>query len=179
MDVEVSKYIPLIESSFKLNSNYFISNFRNIINNSKLRQNRNQFLSNSFFWKTAFDIPVNFENTFSWWYSKSKNENQLAFINNTLQNKFKIIFKPYKNWFFSVSSDYYLPSTNKKREQFFFLDTSVRYKSENKRWEANLVIRNLTNEDNFEQVQTSDISTTIFRTNIIPMYFLLNLSWNF
>ena len=38
---------------------------------------------------------------------------------------------------------------------------------------------NLFNEDNFEQVQTSDISTTIFRSNLLPTYFLLNLTWNF
>ncbi|MGY0408573.1 MAG: hypothetical protein ACWIPJ_09520, partial [Polaribacter sp.] len=179
MNMRVSKYISPIESTIKLTSNYSISNFKNIVNNSELRQNKSQFIGNTIFWKTAFDIFANFENTFTWWHSKSQNENQSAFVNNSLKNSFKIILKPYKKWFFIISSDYYLPNTNKKEEQFFFLDTTFLYKSESKRWETGLVMRNLTNEENFEQVQTSDISTTVFRSNILPIYFLLNVTWNF
>ncbi|CAI8404709.1 MAG: Uncharacterised protein [Flavobacterium sp. SCGC AAA160-P02] len=179
MNMQVSKYIPFIESTLKLTSNYSTSNFRNIVNNSDLRQNKNQFLSNSIFWKTAFEIPVNFENTFAYQYSNSKNENQSAFINKSMQNTFKFIFKPSKKWFFIVSSDYYLPNTEKPDEQFFFLDAILRYRSKSKKWGASFMMKNITNEKNYEQVQTSDISTTIFRSNLLPRYFLLNLTWDF
>ncbi|TXK72485.1 hypothetical protein [Mesonia sp. HuA40] len=179
INMQVSKYIPFIESTLKLTSNYILSNFRNIVNNSDLRQNENQFLSNSFFWKTAFEIPVNFENTFSYRYSNSKSENQLAFINKSWQNTFKIILKPNRKWFVILSSDYYLPNTKQSDEQFFFLDATLRHRPKSKKWGASFTMRNITNENNFEQVQTSDISTTIFRSNLLPRYFLLNLSWNF
>ena len=179
MNMQISKYIPFIESTLKLSSNYTLSNFRNIVNNSDLRQNQNQFLSHSFFWKTAFEIPVNFENTFTYQYSNSKNENQSAFINKSWQNTFKVIFKPSKKWFFIVSSDYYLPNTKQSDEQFLFLDATLRHRPKSKKWGANFTMRNITNENNFEQVQTSDISTTIFRSNLLPRYFLLNLMWNF
>lgn len=179
MNMQISKYIPFIESTLKLTSNYTLSNFRNIVNNSDLRQNQNQFLSNSFFWKTAFEIPINFENTFTYQYSNSKSENQSAFINKSWQNTFKIIFKPSKKWFFIVSSDYYLPNTKQSDEQFLFLDATLRHRPKSKKWGASFTMRNITNENNFEQVQTSDISTTIFRSNLLPRYFLLNLTWNF
>lgn len=179
INIQVSKYIPFIESTLKLTSNYSLSNFRNIVNNSDLRQNTNQFFSNSFFWKTALEIPINFENTFTWQYSNSKSENQQAFINNSWQNSFKVIVKPSKKWFFIVSSDYYLPNTEQSDEQFFFLDATLRHRPKSKKWEASIELRNLTNENNFEQVQTSDISTTIFRSNLLPRYFLVNLTWNF
>ncbi|PIX13714.1 MAG: hypothetical protein COZ74_04950, partial [Flavobacteriaceae bacterium CG_4_8_14_3_um_filter_31_8] len=88
INTQISKYIPFLNSTVKLTSNYSISNFRNIVNNSNLRQNQSQFLSNSFFYKTAFKFPINFENTFIYQYSYSKSENQSAFINKSWQNKF-------------------------------------------------------------------------------------------
>jgi len=179
MNIQISKYIPFIESTLKLTSNYSISNFRNVVNNSDLRQNQNQFLSNSFFWKTAFDIFINFENTFTYQYSNSKSENQASFTNKSWQYTFKAILKTNERWSFIVSSDYYIPNTKQYEEQFFFLDATLRHKPKSKKWEISFITRNLTNEKNFEQFQTSDISTTIFRSNLLPMYFLVNLTWNF
>jgi len=179
INMQISKYIPFIESTLKLTSKYNLSNIRNIVNNSDLRQNQNQFLSNSFFWKTAFEIPVNFENTFTYQYSNSKNENLSAFINKSWQNTFKVIVKPNKKWFVILSSDYYLPNTEQSDEQFFFLDATIRHRPKSKKWGTSFTIRNIINENNFEQVQTSDISTTIFSSNLLPRYFLLNLTWNF
>src|SRR5690554_2505046 len=91
MDMQIAKYLPFLESTLKLTSNYSISNFSNIVNNSDLRQNQNHFWSNSLFWKSAFEIPVNFENTFFYQYSNSKSENQQAFSNKSWQNTFKLI----------------------------------------------------------------------------------------
>ncbi len=179
MNIQVSKYIPFIESTLKLISNSSISNFKNIVNNSALRLNENQFLRNSFFWKTAFDIPINFENTITYQYSNSKSKNLSAFINKSWQNTFRIILKPNKKWFLIVSSDYYLPNIEQSEQQFYFLDATLRHKPKNKKWGASFTMRNITNENNFEQVQTSDISTTIFKSNLLPRYFLLNLMWNF
>jgi len=179
INTQISKYIPFLNSTVKLTSNYSISNFRNIVNNSNLRQNQSQFLSNSFFYKTAFKFPINFENTFIYQYSYSKSENQSAFINKSWQNKFKVIIKPNKKWFVVLSSDYYLPNTKLSDEQFFFLDATLRHRPKSKKWGTSLTLSNITNEINFEQIRTSDISTTIFRSNLLPRYILLNLTWNF
>jgi hypothetical protein len=179
MKVQMSKYIPYIESTVKLTSNYSISNFRNVINNSELRQNQRWFLNNAFFYKTAFDIPMNIENTFAWQYTNSKNENKQSFINNSWRNNFKIIIKPSKKWVFVFSSDYYLPDSNRKDEHFLFLDAILKHIPKSKKWQASFVMRNLTNEEIIEQVITSDISTTIFRSNLLPRYLILNLVWGF
>ncbi len=177
--LKVSKYFPIIKSRLQLTSNYSISNYRNVINNSSLRQNRSQFLSNSLFLKTAFDLPINFENTFIYQYSNSKSENQSAFINKFLQNTFNIVIKPKKKLFFILSSDFYIPNTEQSNQQFFFLDATLKHIPQSKKWGASLTMRNITNEKNFEQVQTSDISTTIFRSNLLPRYILLNITWYF
>lgn len=176
---KISKYVSYIKSKIQLKTNYAISNYKNIVNNSNLRQNRSQFLSSTFFLKTAFDLPVNFENKFSYQYSNSKTQNQSTFINQSLQNTFNIAFKPLNKWLFVLSSDYYIPNTEKINEQFLFIDATLRHKPKSKKWSASFTMRNISNENNFEQVQTSDISTTIFRSNLLPQYFLLNLTWNF
>jgi len=78
-----------------------------------------------------------------------------------------------------LSSDYYLPNTKLSDEQFFFLDATLRHRPKSKKWGTSLTLSNITNEINFEQIRTSDISTTIFRSNLLPRYILLNLTWNF
>lgn len=124
-------------------------------------------------------MPVNFENTFTYQHSNSKSEKQSAFINESWQNNFKVIVKPNKKWFVILSSDYYLLNSEQSDEQFVFLDAILRHRPKSKKWEASFAMRNIANENNFEQVQTSDISTTIYRSNLLSRYFLLNLTWNF
>ena len=175
----VTKYIPFIESTVKLSSNYSISQYKNIVNNSEIRNNKRQFLSTKLFIKTAFDGFVNFENTFSYSKSISQNENTNRFINESLNNTFKIILKPTKKWFVLLSSDYSLPNREIKTGDYVFLDASIRYRPKNDKFEFNFVARNLLNEDNFEQIRTSDFSKDIYRTNILPKHYLLNITYSF
>ncbi len=175
----ISKYIPFIESTIKLSSNYSISEYKNIVNNSELRSNKSQFLNTRLFIKTAFDSFINFENTINLSKSISQSENSNQFINESLNNRFAIIIKPTKKWFILLSSDYFLPNIENKIENYLFLDATIRYRPKNKKIEFNFVAKNLLNENNFEQIQTSDFSTNIYRTNILPRYYLLNMTYNF
>jgi hypothetical protein len=129
--------------------------------------------------RTAFDGFINFENTINLSKSISESDNSNQFINESLNNVFKIILKPTKKWFILLSSDYFLPNRENKLENYMFLDASIRYRPKNKKIEFNFVARNLLNETNFEQIQTSDFSTNIYRTNILPRNYLLNMTYNF
>jgi hypothetical protein len=178
-DVFISKYIDTLESTFKLTSQYSLSNYRNVVNNSDLRQNQRQLFSTTFFWKTAFDVSINFENSLSLEYSNSKNENQPAFTNTAFQNISKVILKPSNNLFIIFSSDYYLPDLSQRDLNFTFLDATMRYRPKSKKWDISFLLRNLANQENFFQVETTDISTVIFRSTLLPMHFLLNYKFNF
>ncbi|WP_207759808.1 hypothetical protein, partial [Flavobacterium cyanobacteriorum] len=72
---------------------------------------------------------------------------------------------------------YYVPDL-KVQNNFLFLDTAISYRPESKKWEANFLIKNIGNEKNFEQVRTTDISTTIFRSNLLERHILLNFQWH-
>lgn len=179
LNTSIRKYISTIASSIKISISYNISNFRSSINNLSIWQNQNQNSSSTFFWKSAFNFPLNFENTFNFQHSEYKSESQFAFKNNGMQNKFKILLKPNKTWFLMLSSDYYIPDTRKSNEHFLFIDATLRYKPKNKKWETELTFKNLSNEKNFKQVQTSEISTSVFSSNILPAHVLLNFYWSF
>jgi hypothetical protein len=173
----VSKFISAISSTIKLNSTFTFSQCQNTINNSELRKNQNTFLSTEFIWKTAFDIPINFENKIQLQNIQSKSFKQTSFTNNSIQYAFKVFYNISKQINFSINSDFYLPNSKSKKEYYLFLDSSLRYRPENKPWEVNLYAKNLTNTNNFEQIQTTDISTNIYRINILPRYLLISFSY--
>ncbi len=175
----IDKYVSFLESTLKLTSNYSISEYKNIVNDSDLRSNKNKSLETKFYIKTAFNGLLNFKNTFHLSNSISENSNRKIFSNTSYNNKFDIILNPSKKWLVLFSSNYLLPNIKKKNERFFFLDFSVRYKPKNERLEFNFRANNILNENNIEQIQTSDFSTSIFRTNILPNHYLLNMTYSF
>ncbi|KMQ67986.1 hypothetical protein ACM39_10890 [Chryseobacterium sp. FH2] len=171
------KYLPIIESTVRLSSDLSISNYKNIVNNSDLRNNRFQNLTSEFFFKTAFDIKVNFENQFKIFQNVSKSEGVEQFRNNSLQNTFKITLKPRRKWFVLLSSDYYIPNLDKK-DSYLFLDAAIRF-TPNKIYEVNFYAKNILNKKMFSQVETTDFITTIFQSNLIQRYYMLNISYIF
>ncbi|QMU63640.1 MAG: hypothetical protein GKR88_04640 [Flavobacteriaceae bacterium] len=179
ISLDFSKFMDFIDSTVKISSNYSISKYRNIVNDSDLRDNLNNTLQNSFTIKTSFESSINFENNLTWSLSESKSEGSETFSNGSLNNLFNIYFRPSKNWFLSITSNYYLPNTSQPSNNYIFLDSHLRYKMKNKIFEMSLVAKNILNEDNFEDIEITDFSTNIYRSNILPSHFLLNLTWNF
>jgi hypothetical protein len=175
----ISKYLSFIETNTKLSIDYSVSNYKNIINNSTLRNNRNKSSTIKLLFKTVFDGFINFENELNFSKFNSKSENSNEFINETFANSFKIILNPTKRIFLKLSSNYFLPNLSKKDEDYNFIDASIRYRPKNKRFEFEFIAKNLSNENNFEQIQVIDFSTNIYRTNILPRYMFLNMTYTF
>jgi hypothetical protein len=174
----IEKYIPMIESTLRLRSDYSISQYSNIVNHSEIRDNKTNFWTSELFGKTAFDIPVNFENIFKFHQSLSQSEGGEKFINRSLNDAFKIILKLDKRWTLIFSSDYYVPDTKKLKENYTFLDTIIRFSPKNKKFDLSFYAKNLLDQKNFTQIQTTDYSTNIFQSNILPRSFMLNLSFS-
>ncbi len=179
MNFLISKYLSFIDTNTKLSIDYSVSNYKNIINNSDLRNNKNKSTNIKMLFKTAFDGFINFKNEFNFSNFSSKNENSDEFINEAFTNSFSVILNPIKEVFLKLSSNYFLPNFNKRNERYNFLDASIRYRPKNKRFEFELIAKNLSNENNFEQIQVVDFSTNRYRTNILPMYIFFNMTYTF
>lgn len=179
-NLKVSKYVPFLESTLSLTSNFGYSSYKNIVNNSDLRNNKTYFFRNELFCKTAFDWVVNFESITIFNNSISKSQGQQQqFTNASFQQTFRALVSPIKSWKWIVSSDYFLPNTDNKKTDFLFLDSSFNYQQKQNKWRLGFEIKNVMNNKNFEQVQTNDFSTTIFRSNLLPRYFLVSFNLNF
>ena len=178
--MRVSKYIPFLESTFKLTSRFNNSNFKNIINSSELRNNEMNFFRNELFFKTAFDFAMNFESTSIFQHSVAKSQGQQQqFTNSSFQETFSVLVRPFKRWKWTVSADYFLPNSDDKSIDFLFLNSSFDYQAKQNKWRLGVELKNLFNEKNFEQIQNNDYSTTIFKSSLLPRYYLVTFSWNF
>ncbi|TXD81440.1 hypothetical protein ESY86_18290 [Subsaximicrobium wynnwilliamsii] len=173
----VSKLLPWINTTIKATSNYSIVNFKNILNNSELRNNKSNFFVNSIFFKSAFNSSINFQNKTTHTYQEHRSEN--LFTNQSIENELKVIFKPTKQLVLSLNYNYVVPSFDRNSNNFSFLESTITYKPKDKNWQLNFTGVNLLNEKIFEQINTSDASINRQRVDLLNRYILLNFGYNF
>lgn len=178
INFSIKKLVTKISTNFIFNSTYTLSNYKNIINTSEIRENTGNNLKNELTLKTAFISKLNFENTLIYNYNSYETEGGSSIINNSIVNTFKIKYKYSDTFFISTSSDYYLPNINAQKNDYLFLDFSILYKPKNKRYEFNLIGKNLLNNLYFSQVQASDFSKNFYTNNLISRYIFINFTYN-
>ena len=106
-------------------------------------------------------------------------ESQQSIQNNALQNTFKIIFKPNKQWFFITNLEYLIPNKNFSKDYVLFCDAYLKYRPIKRKYEFRLDGQNLFNMKYFFQTNTSDYSINTFKSNLISRYFLASVIYNF
>ncbi len=178
-NVSIERYLRFIQTTLKISSLYTVSEFKNFINQSELRDGISENYEGVLFVKTAFRIPINFENFLTYRINSFSINGQVSNTNYAVNNSFKTIIKPNKNWLFTFTYDYFKPNT-RRNDDFSFLDFNIRYISKKYKWfSASIKGNNLLNNKVFEQVENSDFSTTIYQSNLIPRYFMLSLDLSF
>lgn len=175
----IEKYIPFLQGTVRLKNDYSKQVYKNIVNNSTLRNNTLSNLTTTLFFKTAFDWKINFENTITHRLLESKTESGLQLNNQFISNNFQIIIKPKKRFFILLATDYYLPSTKTPKQRYFFVDTDITYQTKNKIYDFRLKARNITNNKTLNQLDINDYSTNNFQTNLLPRHLVLSISRNF
>ncbi|WP_109302533.1 TonB-dependent receptor [Aquimarina sp. AU474] len=175
----IERYIRFIRTTFKHSSQYSVANFKNVVNQSELRNGKSQNYNGSIFAKTAFGIPLNFENKITYTVNTYEIVGQSNNTNYSIKNALKAIVKPNKKWLFTITYDYFKPDTT-RNEDFSFLDFEIKYKPEKIKWiSGRFVGKNLLDNRVFQQIQNSDFSTTVYQSNLIPRYFMLSLDVSF
>lgn len=175
----LEKYISPIESIVRFKTVYSFSKYKNIINNSDIRNNKTKFIDSEIFIKTAFDIFVNFENSFQLNQNQSFSNNELVTKNTQINNTFKIIIKRQKKWFTLLTSDFYIPNSSKMRENYLFLDSTFKYVTKSKIFEFNLSVKNILNKRFYTETLTTDYNYTTNQYNLLSRTILVNLIYNF
>lgn len=175
----IEKYVPYLQGTFRFKSDYSHLLYKNIINNSLLRDNSILNFNSSLFFKTAFDGKINFENTIQLKFLQSKTNGASQFSNQSLSNNFQIIIKPTKKVFLLFSTDYYLPTSLKNNQDYFFFDTDLTYQTKNKIYDFRFKARNITNNKTLNLIDINDYSKNNLQTNLLPGLFIVSVSRNF
>jgi hypothetical protein len=178
LNISTEKFVSKLSTTFKLTSIVSKANYANIVNTSDLRNNKSNSISNEFAIKTAFDTKINFENLSNYIYSSNKSENIGAINNKMFTNALKIKYKHSLSIFSVITGDYFIPNTNNTSNDYLFLDFSVIYKPKDKKYEFNLIGKNLLNNTFFSQIQTSDFSRNTLQNNLISRYIFVNFTYN-
>ncbi|OOV29420.1 hypothetical protein BXU11_05895 [Flavobacterium sp. LM5] len=178
LNLSTEKFISKLSTTFKLTSTVSKSNYKNIVNTSELRNNRSNNISNELTIKTAFNTKINFENQSNYIYSQNNSEKTGTINNMTFTNSLKIKYKHSSSVFSVITGDYYIPNTENSNNDYLFLDFSVIYKPKDKKYEFNIIGKNLLNNSIFSQIQTSDFSKSTLQNNLISRYIFVNFTYN-
>jgi hypothetical protein len=174
----LEKYIHFLRSTLNFNSNYSISQYQNIINNSGLRDNTSKNLLAEFKIRTGFKGALNFENNIyinnNFFETDSGDSNEFT----SFQNDFSV--KYIKNDFqFIINTQYFKPDLKQDISGDLFLDASIRMTSKNKKIEYMLKANNLLNQKTFRNINSSDLSESTFEHNLQERFVLLSVGFRF
>lgn len=178
LNISTEKFVSKLSTTFKLSSTVSISNYKNIVNTDDLRNNNSNNISNELSIKTAFDTKINFENQSTYLYSSNKSQNFGTINNSMITNTFKVKYKQSSSIFSVITGDYYIPNVRNINNDYLFLDFSINYKPKEKKYEFNLIGKNLLNNRIFSQIQTSDFSINKLQNNLISRYIYINFTYN-
>ena len=101
INFNIDKLIHILKSKIELKIDYSNYVYKDIVNNSNLRNNISDQINTEFTYKTAFDLKINFANTFRYNITKSSSEGGSAFKNESIQNKFTFVIKPTKGYYYN------------------------------------------------------------------------------
>jgi hypothetical protein len=172
-DFNVDKLVPFIKTTVKLNTTY--SNFSsfNFINNSELRNVKNQAINLDLLLYTGFKSKINYTNktTIQANYFEINNSNtNLA----QLKNEFKIIYKISETNNFKCQLQTFLPDT-KRNVNYNFLNFEITHKFLKQNIETYVKAQNLFNIKKYEDRFISDFGSSFYSYNLQERFLLLGI----
>lgn len=178
ISLNIEKYLPYIKSTVRFDSNNAINEYKNIINNSEIRDNLAYVSFNEFYIRTSFDLPVNFQNTVQVQYFENKVKSMNSIDNASIQNQFKILFNSTnKKIFASTTFEYYNPKIGTSNP-YYFLDLEFRY-TPNTRWNFAFEAMNITGNKTYQEFSISDYYIMTDIQSLNKPYYLMRLGFKF
>ena len=177
LNYKVEKYLPSLNLTTSLSAFYLINSYRSIFNDSSIRDNTLNNLILNFYFKTAFDFPINFQNTLRYNRSRIIIDNIDDNVQNTgLVNNFQVLFNYGKRWFASFSFDY-LNFSLENPNPNTFLDFNLRYITKKGKSQFYLIFSNLNNNRSFQQRSISDLGIFENNQSLNERYLLLKVKF--
>ena len=177
VNTSIDYYFNFISSNLKLDLGYSKNNFKNIINNSNLREIK----SNTY--KYGFEMRSGFSGIFNYHFGSKWNTNTIkttienSFTDNTSFLDVSLIFSD--KFDIEIQSESYFFGNLENDNRYYFLDMETRYEISKDKLTLSITGKNLLNTKTFKNSSISDISSSTTEYRLLPRYVLLKMEYRF
>lgn len=171
-------YLKFIKSNLKINVGGSKSNFKNIVNNSNLREVKNINANYGLELRSGFRGIFNYHFGSKWNYNEVQTTTTNSFTDNMSFLDFSFVFNEKFN--VQLQSERYLfGNLEKDNNKYYFLDLEARYVFKENKLTFSLSGNNLFNTETFRNYSISDISISKTEYRLQPRYVLLKMEYRF
>ncbi|MCZ8091346.1 MAG: carboxypeptidase-like regulatory domain-containing protein [Flavobacterium sp.] len=174
----IDRYFKPIKSNLKINLGATKTNFKNIVNNSNLREVKNFNADFGFELRSGFRGFFNYHIGSKWNYNKVETTIKNSFTDNMSFLDLSFMFSDKFN--IQVQSErYFFGNLDKNNNKFYFLDLEARYVVKENKLTFFLSGNNLFNTETFRNYSISDINISQTEYRLMPRYVLLKMEYRF
>lgn len=174
----IDRYFKPIKSNLKINLGATKTNFKNIVNNSNLREVNNFSTDYGFELRSGFKDFFNYHIGSKWNYNKVETSIKNSFTDNISFLDLSFIFNDKFN--IQVQSErYFFGNLDKGSNKYYFFDSEARYVVKENKLTFYLSINNLFNTQTYRNYSISDISISQTEYRLMPRYILFKLDYRF
>lgn len=174
----VDRYFKPVKSNLKINFGVTKTNFKNIVNNSNLREVKNLNTDYGFELRSGFRGFFNYHIGTKWSYNQVESNIKNDFTDNMsfldlsfmFSNKFNIQLQ---------SERYYFSNLEKNNNLYYFLDFETRYVIKENKLTFFISGNNLFNVETFKNYNISDISISQTEYKLMPRHVILKMEYRF
>lgn len=174
----LDRYFKPIKNNLKLNLGISQINFKNIVNNSDLREVKNNGFEYGFELRSGFRGFFNYHLGSKWNYNEVKTSISNSFTDNMsfLDLSFKISDK------FNIQTQtecYHFGNLENNTNTYYFMDLESRYVIKENKLSVSVSGNNLFNIKTFKNYNITDISVSKTEYRLLPRYVLLKMEYRF
>jgi len=174
----IDRYFKIIKSNLKINLGVTKSNFKNIVNNSYLREVKNLNANYGFELRSGFRGFFNYHIGSKWNFNKVETTIKNSFTDNMSFLDLSFMFNEKFN--VQIESERYLfGNLEKNNNKYYFLDVEARYLLKENKLTFFLSGNNLFNTEKFRNYSISDINISKTEYILMPRYILLKMEYRF
>lgn len=174
----IDRYFKPIKSNLKINLGATKTNFKNIVNNSNLREVKNFNADYGFELRSGYRGFFNYHIGSKWNYNQVETTIKNSFTDNMSFLDLSFIFSDKFN--IQVESErYFFGNLDKDNNKYYFLDFETRYVVKENKLTFFLSGNNLFNTKTFRNYNISDINISQTEYRLMPRYVLLKMEYRF
>lgn len=170
-------FIKALSSNLKLELGYSESDYKNIINNSDLREVSSRNYRYGLELRSTFYGFFNFHLGTKWTTNEVNTSFKSSFTDNNSFLNMSFIFSPKFN--LQLQSERYVFGNLETDNSYYFLDFNVQYKLIENKLILGLIGKNIFDTDKFKTSYISDIGSYTSEYRLLPLHIVLKIEYRF